>query len=287
MLKRKTYATDLTDYEWHSIEPLLPGSKPLGRKIEYSRREILNALFYLNRNGCTWRNLPHDFPPYGIVSHYYQQWRTQGLWQLINDTFRVKVRRAAGRKAEPTAGCIDSQSVKTARVAAERGYDAGKKINGCKRHILVDTLGLLMIVVVHSAAIQDRDGAKLVLAGLPTRFPSLKRIWADGGYRGQLIDWVKDKCHCVLEIIKRNDDVRGFKVLPRRWVVERTFGWLTNYRRLARDYECDDKSSAAMVQIAMIRLMLARLDRQEQAAQRRKKARKERKAMQVGFALAD
>ena len=165
---------------------------------------------------------------------------------------------------------MDSQSVKTTEIASERGYDAGKKVKGRKRHLLVDTFGLLLIVVVHAASIQDRDGAKGVLGKIPGRFTRLARIWADGGYTGKLVDWVKTTCDCVLEIVKRSDKLNGFEVVPHRWVVERTFGWLNRYRRLAKDYERSVESSEAMIQIAMIRLMLTRLARKRQAQQQRK-----------------
>ena len=265
MKTRPAYSTDLSDTEWRIIEPLVPAQQQRGRKIVYERREILNAIFYLNRSGCTWRMLPHDLPPYRTVSHYYQQWRRDGTWQAIVDALRSQVRLAEGRDAQPSAAILDSQSVKTTEQRGVRGYDAGKKVKGRKRHILVDTMGLLLMVVVHAASIQDRDGAKLVLEQAQQRFPRLAQIWADGGYAGKLVQWVKDTYQKTLEIVKRSEKATGFQVLPRRWVVERTFGWLGRYRRLAKDYECLPHSSEAMVQVAMIRLMLVRLARKQDA----------------------
>lgn len=214
--------------------------------------------------------MPGDFPPYGTVSSSYHAWRRSGLWQTINDGLRTQLRLAEGRHAQPSAASLDSQSAKTTESASERGYEVGKKVKGRKRHILVDTLGLLLIVVVHAASIQDRDGAKLGLEQIPRRLTRLARIWADGGYAGKLVDWVKTTCHGVLDIVKHSDKLKGVEVLPHRWVVERTFGWLNRYRRLAKDYERSLESSEAMIHMAMIPLMLTRLARKRQAQQQRK-----------------
>jgi len=262
---RKPYPSDLTDAEWAIIEPLLPPPVRAGAPRKTSFREVVNAIYYVLTTGCAWNALPHDFlTPEGTVRDYFHQWRRNGLWQHIHDTLRSRVREAAGKDAQPSAGSIDSQTVKASRTSGQRGYDAGKKINGVKRHILVDTLGLLLAVVVHPANIQDRDGAKLVFAKakLLGSWPRLKRVWADGGYAGKLIVWVSSFCQWILEIVKRNDDVKGFQLLPKRWVVERTFSWLSSCRRLSKHYEYWNETGEAMVQVAMIRLMLRRLTKE-------------------------
>jgi len=260
---RLIYPSDLTDAEWQWIKDLIPGETGGGRHRDTDMRQVMNGILYLLRSGCSWRMLPKDFPPYTTVHEYYRRWRKDGTVIRIHDALRRQVRTEAGRDPEPSAGVIDSQSTKTTEVGGEHGYDAGKKINGRKRHLLVDTMGLVLMVVVHTANIQDRDGARLLLAKAKGLFPRLQRIWADGGYAGKLIGWLQETCGWVLEIIKRSDAVKGFKLLPRRWVVERTFGWLGRYRRLSKDYERLPGSSEAMVYWAMTRLMVRRLARQQ------------------------
>jgi len=226
-------------------------------------RLFVNAGLYVTRTGCAWRYLPRDYPPWKTVYGYFRQWRINGLWERIHDALRAAVRQAEGRHRQPSAAILDSQSVKTTdRGGPERGYDAGKNVNGRKRHLLVDTIGLLLIVVVHAASTQDRDGAKLVPERLRHRFSRLRLIWADGGYAGALVEWVRSlrtRNTVRLEIVKRSDDAKGFVVLPRRWVVERTFAWLGLHRRVSKDYEAFPETSEAFIRVAMIALMLARL----------------------------
>lgn len=256
------YTSDLSDSEWNLISYCFPEPGKKGRPREHAFRELLNAIFYLSKTGCQWRNLPNHFAPWSTAYHYFRLWKKNGLWEAIHAHLREFVRLLEGRKRQPTAAIIDSQSIKSTECSDERGYDAGKKINGRKRHILVDTMGLILMVMVLPANIQDRDGAKQLLSTFfARRSPQrVKHIWADGGYTGALLEWSRKLWGCTVEIVKRTE-LHTFKVLPRRWVVERTFGWLGRYRRLNRDYERQAKTGETIVHLAMIRLMLARLGR--------------------------
>lgn len=275
-MKRHGYDTDLTDQEWALLEPLLPPPTGKGRPRRWPRRIIVNAILYLLRTGCAWRMLPVDFPPWSTVHSHYRRWRLIGVWPHVHDQLRDMLHERMGRSAQPSAGILDSQSVKTSEAGGPRGFDGAKKVNGRKRHVLVDTTGLILNVVVHPADVQDREGGKLVLDGITQKLPKLEKVWADQGYTGGFQRWVHTTVGIVLEVvdpwwrqIKRyNPELLGslgldatFNVVPRRWVVERTFGWLVKNRRLVRDDEALPETTEMLVYLAMIRIMLARLVR--------------------------
>ena len=252
------YASDVTDQEWALIEVVLPPGKKRGRPRTTPLRAVVNALLYMLTMGCQWRQLPKEFPPYSTVQRFFYRWRDDELWQKINHDLLMPVRETSGREASPSAGVIDSQSVKT--TGGPRGYDAGKKIRGRKRHLLTDTLGLPVAAVVHRADIQDRDGAPLVLAGARFLYPWLSHVFADGGYGGDKLAAAVDKIgRWTIEIVKRGDSATGFVALLRRWVVERTFAWLNRNRRLAKDFEASLESALAWLFLASVKLLMRTL----------------------------
>lgn len=260
----KSYRTDLTDEQWELLRQLIPEAKSGGRPRTVDMRGVVNAILYILVAGCAWSLLPHDFPKWKTVYHYFRQWRIDGDWERIHEQLRQWVRAIEDRHPSPTAAILDSQSVETATmIHPEVGYDAGKKTKGRKRHLLVDTLGLMMVVVVTAASLPEREGAKLIFKKVnesKQRFFRLVTIWVDGGYRGQdFMRWVMDTYRWIIETVLRSDDAQGFEVLPRRWVVERTFGWFNWCRRLSKDYEVLPETSEAMIQVAMIRIMVRRL----------------------------
>jgi putative transposase len=277
-MERRAYSTDLSDAEWTCLAPHVPAPKPGGRPPKHARRELLNAIFYLIRSGGAWRLLPNDLPPWRTVYHYWRGWRLDGTWERIHTALRERLRVRIGRNAQPSAAILDSQSVKTTGVGGERGYDGAKKLNGRKRHLLVDTQGLVLTAKVHRADLPDRAAVSLVLAGIRALFPLIAHLWADQGYNGTGKAWIEEHLRWTVEIVRHPPKPRGIwapadavidwdaiipkgfrGVLPRRWVIERTFGWLLQSRRLSKDYERLCETSEALIYAAMTRLMVRRL----------------------------
>jgi putative transposase len=256
---RKQYTSDLTDDQWVVLQRVIPVNKGPGRKMSLSLREVLNAIFYVLHTGCQWRDLPGDFPKWQSVYYHYYKWLKRDVWVQINAALCRIERQERGRQPNPTGGVIDTQSVKTTSLAGERGFDGYKKIKGHKRHIVTDTCGNILYIEVQTANEQDCKGAPPVIEGLAEWFPTLKKLWADQGYRGDVADFVEEILGAELEIVAHPKGRKGFQVLPKRWVVERTFGWFEWYRRLSRDYERLLESSASMLYLASIRIMLKRI----------------------------
>lgn len=255
------YASDLRNAEWKLIEPLMPERRRLGRRRKVDLRRVVEAILYIVTTGCQWRQLPRHFPPFTTVQGYFYRWIREGRWEAMNHILVILSREQDGREATPSAGIIDSQSVKTAENGGPRGYDAGKKIRGRKRHIATDTVGHIVAAVVHPADIQDRDGAPLVASRIRSLFPWLRHLIGDGGYGGQkLRSALAQLGKWTIEIVKRSDRAKGFVVLPKRWIVERSFAWLGRCRRLTRDVEATIASSEAWLMIAHIRRVLRKIN---------------------------
>lgn len=260
-MSRAAYPTDLTDSQWEFVQAFMPEARSSGRgrRIEVDLREVVNAILYVNRSGCQWDMLPHEFPNYKTVNYYYNLWRKEGRWDLILNALRDAVRESAGRNSSPTVACIDSQTAKTADQGNEVGYDGGKRANGRKRHIVTDVLGLLLLVSVTAANVPDAVAAVPLLRSLDIIYPTIEVVHADLGYRGKLVDIVDQELSFDLNFSSKPPETKGFQPVRQRWVVERTFAWFNRYRRLNRDVERTVDSSAAMIKISQISLMLNRL----------------------------
>ncbi len=252
----RRYPSDMSSKEWRLIKPLLP---PEGDNQKNDLRQVTDAIFYVDVTGCQWRALPHEYPPWSSVYYHFNKWSKDGTLERINTTLCKMDRRHRERTDTPTGALIDSQSVKTAKEASEVGFDGGKMVKGHKRHILTDTVGNMLNVVVSAANISDIAGGKRVIEKIVETFPTIEKIWADGTYRGGLVDWVRETLDATLEVVEREKGQKGFKVQPKRWVVERTFAWLGNYRRLSKDYERLIRNSEGMIYLASIKTMLKRI----------------------------
>ena len=259
-MRTQRYPSDLSDEQWALVEPMIP-VYPGGRPRKTPMRDVLDAVFYVLRTGCQWRYLPKDFPPKSTVWGYFDEWRHNGLIEAVHDTLREQVRRREGRERTPSAGSTDSQSAPATEGGEQRGYDAHKKVNGRKRHVVVDTLGLLLAVAVTAASADDGAAAPQALGQLTrAEVPRLRLLWADAKYHNHaLYGWLDENAHYGLEVVSRPVGQKGFAVLPKRWVVERTFAWLKRCRRLSLDREKTTRSAEAMIRLAMIHLMLNRL----------------------------
>jgi putative transposase len=275
-MERKAYPSDLTDAQWRLIAPLIPDAKPGGRPRKYPMREVVNGLLYLAREGCSWRALPHDLPHWKTCYNFLRAFEADGTWDALVASLRAEVRTKPGRDPTPSGACIDSQSAKTAHGGAEVGVDGGKRVRGRKRHIVTDTLGLLLIVVVTAANLDDGATAPRLLAGLPAAaFPRLAVVWADRKYRNSGLDaWLAGQERLRVEVTSKAEGEAGFVPLKKRWVVEQTFGCLLRWRRLVRDFERLSETSAAMVKLASIH----RMARRARPPRRRKKFRYKRPA---------
>jgi putative transposase len=260
-VSRLPYPSDVHDQEWICIAPRVAQKPGRGRKRTVNIREIINALCYMAKTGCQWRMLPHDFPKWYHVAHYFYKWLHDGTLEQINDCLREEIRIQLGRDPEPSVAILDSQSVKTVSHGAERGYDGGKQIKGRKRHVLVDTLGLLILVMVTAASTQDSDGGQEVLIDAKAKTTRLEKVYADQGYKPWLLEWIATWQTFILEIVRKPPEQRGFQVHPKRWIVERTIAWFGNYRRLSKDYERNVTSSEGMIRIAFMHLAARKLAR--------------------------
>jgi putative transposase len=259
---KQAYPTDLNDTEWMQIAPYLPEPKVTGRPREIPWREIMNGMFYMVKNGCVWRALPHDLPAWQTVYYYFRLFSKSQLWENLNTIIRERVRVKEGRDPQASAMIIDSQSVKSAEGGEKIGFDGGKLVKGRKRNLITDTIGLVVLAKVTAANVQDVHAGKQILIELKKRselIVRLRKIFADGGYRGELVTWVKNELHAEMEIVLKLGDKKGFQVLPKRWVIERTNAWVSRNRRMARDYERLSETSESFIYILMIRLGLRRL----------------------------